>query len=659
MAVQPYIIDAANAGSVAENAPEATLPKGFVSVCRNIEIRASAFRARRVWQKVNVTAPSGVTRWLRLFSYCDTRDTRHVLALGDNGSLYHDTDDFAAPVASHDLVIWDETAEPTGGPWRDDFLLALGGTDGVGKNLRYRGRHGDLVGVSLDAPTTAPTVEAGTPISAGGVPAGEHDFLVTFLDVTDADYGEEFESDGGPSCSITTTENGTLDFSAIPICIQAGRDIWRRFYRSDGGGTWVWAFDIENNADETYAGYSDEEASDTPYHARPPVPMCRCVSMNPNGVAQWGHDVPNNRRASMYPALDDLNPEAVAVDASDMLIEVPIGTPDDPLISQVPARDGTFCLKRDSVYYTPRQCTDLCERRVKAIGTVSDNGQTLGNRLVWLSPLGIIMTDSEDKDMPWRFVGPDPRVFALSSTWAEVQTDKLSRARGFHSPEANIMGWLVQRHAGGTHNDTLIVWDYGRPSPVTGGSRGAGGELRAWDFLCDDIVRVKNADGDGYELWGAFPLGYIGRLLDAEPDEAGDGCASLIQGTVVDSEVNEDGTTNVYVDDSEWTEDGDGVRGCVFYVRKGTGSRRGLAAQVGDNAKCLITSHNEAKPSGYDGPTLPAGATNCIVLAGEVALDATSEFWIGGFKPHLRWPVALGHLEQNRQFVRAYVEVTS
>jgi hypothetical protein len=829
VAVTPYRIDASNAGSVVESVSENLLRKGFLSACRNMEVRDNLFRTRRVWQKVNTIATPGVTRWLKSFSYTDTTNALHVLKVGDNGKIYHNTDNFASPLTMWDSVLWGGEAMPTGCAWRDDFFIAGMGTQGCGKNLRYRGLHGDLVGVSLDAPATAPTVSgastgygqappAGTAGSwlpapsvpavsllseyynyaditvnsaddgqtanlrdqgwldwgayrycvafrdetdpdpenwiqgpatlmatppgiiqqlhgqAGGmgfrteivlpvydgalaygqvirtvlfrqafdestsaygwmdweelpsynlwyiddpsvvidtniresyapeavtdeVPVGYHGFLVSFLDVTDGDAGMEFESPASPVVEITTTINGKLNFAGIPICAQAGRTIWRRFYRTDGGNTWTWAFDIENNADTTYAGYADAQASDTPYVPVQAVPVMVSVSSNPNGVLQWAGDVTNNQLAALYLAVDDSTPDGLALDEYSELIVVPVGTSDDPIAGMKPNRDGTFILKRDSIYVTLRNCPDLCQRILANIGTVaSATAQVLGGKLIWMCPYGIVMTnlDAQELDMPWRFIGPDPRVFCLSETWAEIQKDKLKYAKSFHSPEMNIMGWLVQRCSTGAHNDTLILWDYGRPSPVGGGDGTGGGELRIFDLLCDDLVRAKKVDTDEYEIWGAFPLGYVGKMFGTEAVPAGDGCSTFIEGTVLDSEINEDGTTTVDVDDSTWTEPDDGVRGSIFHVCKGTGSRAGGAPVACDRADCLVISHDETGAGGRSGQPTPSGR---LILAGSVALDGTSEFWIGGFKTQWRAPVALNDLDQNRQYVRAHVEV--
>ncbi len=603
MGVVNLRFDARKLGSMNDRVDTAYGEWGILSELRNAMIKDPGWDRRAGWAKDNTKAMPW-SRAIRMHAYVDTQRTRHILVLGDDGNLYHNTN-WDVPVVLHDDVIWDGTYRATFADWRDDCFIALGSLDGVVQNIRYNGILGAAFGVSLDAPTAAPTLaDAGV----GLIGAGTFYYKYTFYDITD--LSAPFESDFSPSASQLILINHQIALSNIQTYTGTGRTIYRRIYRSDDGTTYKLLTTLTNNTTTTYADNAATNVGATA-ETHTPIPVCAAVANRTDGVVVWMNDEENNEPATVYIAMNADEPEAYGETQY-------AGWHSDPIVGGRAVRDGVMIFKQRAIHWLPRQC-DTCESIIQGTGAVADATiLNSGNLVSFLSPEGPRVVTSESQEDA-RFVGPDPFHFCLSGTWETVVKDRLKYACGGHDPQRAVMLWGVQRCATGTHNDTVIVWDYG-----TRTENSPTGILHVWDMMVDQFCYVPDPSGGPGELWGAFPEGFVGPVFDGQH---GDGVDSLIYGTVIGQTGNV-----VWVDDTGWGVPDDGMKGVVLHVYDGTGKRACRAVAPCDRPDTLITSHDVPDSAGLvGGYPMPAGATAGLTIAGGETFDSTSKFWLGGF----------------------------
>jgi hypothetical protein len=595
MPTKGFGLDAFKTGSMVDSIDSAQHPLGTLKEMRNARHNRGWWRTRLGWAKDNVKAMP----WdycIGMHAYRDTRGRQHILVMGGDGNLYRNNQegDFSwhTPVTLNDAVVWDETYTACFAPWFDDCFITLGSIDGTTQNLRYSGLTGQAYGVSLGAPTGKPAiVDSGV----GTLDSGSWRIAYTFYDVTSPDT--IVESSYSPvSDALVLAANRRITISNIDTYGGSGRTIHRRIYASIDGEAFTHVATIGNNTATTYVLSNTSGGSDSVYQPSPVIPVTKYVALNANGIPIWCNDAENDLPATIYISQDQTHVESVAVNlntgnVSDGAIQT-AGSHDDPITGPRSMRDGVMIFKRRSIHYLPRECQD-CERLVTDVGCVAwATIVAVGSTVYFLSPNGPMKIDHyQAEDVS--FVGADPHQFCLSEWWDGVNDDALPFAAAVHIPSKTEIRWFVQRCAdSGLHNDTAIVLNYST------------NRVHIHDMLIDYacIVPVEASEED--VAWGAFPGGFVGPLCDGIH---GDGVDTQISGYVLQA----DGTT-VWVNDAGWGVTGDGVAGSVLYVWDGLGN---MLDSPCDRSKALITSH----------------AAGTLELTGELSLDTTSRYWIGGF----------------------------
>ena len=596
MGVNGFHIDAHKAGSMVDNIDAAHLEMGMLRELRNARFDEGLWQTRYGWAKDNTTAMA----WdycCGIFAYRDTTGQQHILVVGDDGNLYRNNQDgdwdWVTPVTLNDAVVWDETYTACFAPWFDDCFICLGSTDGSVQNLRYDGRIGQAFGVSMGAPASTPVLAEDD--GGGSLDAGSYRIAYTFYHTPDV--GTSVESSYSPiSDALAIGADDAIDITGISIYGGTGRTIHRRIYASVGSGAFTHVATIENNTATSVKLTTTANGDGSTYTPAPVIPVTKYVTMNADGIPVFLNDVENGEPATLYIAHDSTHIESVAVDLNTGTYAnggvQQAGSHDDPITAPKSIRDGVFIGKERSIHYLPRECQD-CERLVTDVGVVAwATVQAHGSTIYFLTRNGPMKLDHRMPD-DVAFVGPDPMRFALAEWWADVDKTNLAFASSVHIAERNEIRWFVQRCSdSGLHNDSVIVLNYDT------------NRVHVHDMLIDFacIVPVEGSAED--VAWGAFPGGFVGPLCDGLH---GDGVDDYVAGYIVSQSGN-----IVTIDESSLTITGSGFAGSVLYVWDGTGN---MLTTPCLRSKGLITKH----------------AAGTMELSGEMTLDTTSRYWIGGF----------------------------
>jgi len=605
LVVKSYQLDARGGAGMSDREDLSQSRFGQFRLLQNMELRKDTWDRRDGWAKVNTTA-MGWDRALFMDSYVDTQKARHILVVGDDGNLYHDTD-WTTPVVIHGAVVWDGTYACNGCAFGDDYYICFSGADGSARSLRYDGINGVAWTVGLPGPTA--TVLGLADAGAGNIPGGgATSYRVTYYWVEEA-----WESGPTPIATIVLAANRQVNITGIPVFggwTGVGRTIYRYIYRLDFGGAW---YRLATIADNTTVAYNDNLAATTNvsfihYHQ---VDAFHCVALNRSGILTWGYEPTENTPASIYTAVDHLHPEQLRVDSDTQPIVVEAGGDDDPLVALYGMRDGVFAIKGKSVYLYSALCED-CEGIHEGIGTVSwASVVNVGSVPWWLSDSGPVGIDHSIMEQ-FRYAGPDGMFFALRELWDSVDTSFLRFSWGIHAScqGRKCIMWGVRRCTTGDHNDTIIVWDYANRTDMY-----PYGKLHLWTMLCDFACRVKVDGREEDEIWGAFPGGFVGKFFDGQH---GDGCEDFL--TLTPVTVN---GTVIGIDPADlpaWALEGSGLKGVSVFVYGGTGEPYGVDIPVCYPSQALITEHTTDSALGHH-----------ITTSADLGLDTTSVLWLGGF----------------------------
>lgn len=598
MPTRRNVVQAYEAGGMNDFIDSAQHGFGMLKEMRNVRFRDGSWTVREGWAKSNTLAMPWETA-IGIFAYRTTREHLRILVVGGDGNIYHDVDNFLAPVELTDAVVWDSTYRAKFCAWKDDCLITIGSVEGVQTNLRYDGRLGRCFGVNFPGPAAAPLL---VDVGVGNVRTGVYDYYYTFYD--NPPTGTTTESMPSPISQIDLTG---VDNRTIRVHVQAyggtGRTIHRRIYRRAQGGEFNLVHTIDNNAALWWDDSVEIPAGGVAYLTER-IPVCRYVSLNANGVPVWCNDVENNEPATIYISSGPDRIESIALDALGVLTGLQqAGGHDDPITGPYSVRDGVIIAKRRSIHYLPREC-ELCERLISNVGCVAAaTMQSIGSSVVFLSDEGPRVIDhGRPEDV--RFIGSNPRRFDLAEWWETVQKDRLQYACSVHFPSKSIIVWFVQCcRDSGCHNDTAIVWHYAMPSMSAEG----------WGIVSLDDVMVDAACSGEEVPWGAFPGGFVGPLYHGYH---GDGVPEVIDvmPTAVEGKhvwIDEGALATPLVDD--------GWKGSVFHVHKGAGSRACRPVVPCDRVHARIVGHE----------LLSAG--RCLELAEDIGADSTSVARIGGF----------------------------
>lgn len=415
--------------------------------------------------------------------------------------------------------------------------------------------------------------------------------------------------------AVTTDADRRVQLANITNYTGTGRTIYKRIFRNTGEtddlGNPVYVrltadeAEIMNNVDE---GYDDDNVTclGDVYIRQQRIPAMRYVVRQRNGQIVWLYDEENGEPATAFYSLSLGYPEAMGLTSF-------IGGDEDPITGPQGIRDAIFVYKRRSIHVLPRQCDrDESECLVEQTGAVAwATLQNIDSIPCFLSPEGPRrLAHTQEGDVA--FVGPDPAHFALARTWAHVQKDRLRYASSVHDRANGRIIWFVQmcdwedlEDTGGPHNDTAIVWHYTIDWPR--------GILQIYDLMCDYAFASQVEDTDEWQIWGAFPLGFMGELFEGDH---GDGYPTWTDGHYV---LRVDGHY-LWLDESNLTLEGDGLKGVVLHVDSGTGGRTCLDIEPCHRPQMLVVFHGEV-----------SGLGRVVKLAAAPLIDSTSVVVPGGF----------------------------
>ena len=514
-------------------------------------------------------APAGFREMLRLPDYPGTVPSGHVIRT----VLYRQ--DFDTLSSNH--YGWMD--------WREIPLYALYGPVGDDDD---------------DVLDTVPRLVA-PPSVNNLVPTGAHRYKYRYVDVSDPHY--EFIGAGSPESAILTlgTSVGVrlTGFAPYP---GTGRTIDIEIFRFDT------AFDdfhylatVPGNT-TSYLDTANDISANEVYVEHTPPPVMKQVACLPDGVVVWGNDVTDRRPADAIFALDSDNPEACSDTGP-----ITIGDHSTPITVLYGARDGVVAMKAryGGWFFITREC-EVCSRMQSDVGSVGwATTQMVGNDILTLTLDGPMLTDHDLTSEFVRFP-VDPRFgFALEGTWKNVVKSRLPYASSAHDRTRGWVIWFVQMCPdSGDFNDTMLIWDYGSKSP-----KYPAGRMMIADTMVCHGFSMLGVESDEELPFGAFPYGWTGPLFDgnhpdfmeAWPTEGGqDGYAEVaLDGTVLLPPLGVDPV------------------GMTIWVVEGTGADPDTGIMTPcDRAKALIT-----------GQTSGGGYT----LQGDVELDSTSRFVLGGF----------------------------
>lgn len=439
---------------------------------------------------------------------------------------------------------------------------------------------------------------------------GGYLLLATIADNTTTTYTDNAAA---PPGALYEAQDRYVELTDIPTSGETGRTIYRNIWRQDDGNGYALLATIE---DDTTTTYTDDFASapGESYAASLPIPVCSAVGFNRDGRAIYGNDRENDEPARIYVADLD-NPERLSNEEEGALSIQSAGTSEDPITGIIGVRDGVAIFKRRAIHWLSRHCRG-CEGMIEGIGAVAGaTVRNVGSVICFLSDMGPAMV-SHAFEEDWAFIGPTPRRFCLAQFWEGVLKGRLPYATATHDRRRSVIEWHVQRceHDDdyvsdyGNHNDTSIVWDY------------AMNRVGVADRMIDCGFEVPSESMAYDRPYGAFPLGYVGPLVDGKH---GDGVDAAIKVQVLSADgVNITiGDTNLLT--GEPLElDAAGWRGSVFYVTEGSGSHvceRTVLPCWRPHA--LIVDHSVK--SGIEG--------RVVKTATALGVDETSKAWIGGF----------------------------
>ena len=466
---------------------------------------------------------------------------------------------------------------------------------------------------------------------------GEWTFLATLADNTTEIYADNAAVAPGPAYAET---GQGVDLSVIALYAGGGtpangRDIRRRIYRSDNGGTsykplTAGASEIANNTGTTYSDTLYVPLG-TAWRRSVAVPAMGVVREGPDNTLIWLNDRANQLAAQVYAAASESKPEAIAVDSNqEAILSYFAGTHNDPITAAEDVRDGWVIGKRRAIHYMGRTCKN-CERILKDRGNVAPGTmQDIDTRVAVLTPEGPGLVDHTSPG-DFRFCGSIKDRFCLAETWKNVVKSRLPYASSFHWRDAGCIGWAVQMCASwpvGPHNDTVIMWDYTAADP-DGTVRGG----RVWiiDFTgVDSFMHVPEAGSDSNIMEACFAYGVAAKLFQDGKNWDG-GSPSLLSGTVIAV----DGTL---VDVDVTALQGQDVVGSVLWVNAGTGSRVCRPVSACENANALIVS----VCGGH------------IRTAGPTGIAAGAGFEIGGYQDVLDFPVNAGNPQASKTFLTVH-----
>ena len=433
--------------------------------------------------------------------------------------------------------------------------------------------------------------------------------LATIADNTTTIYSDNIAA---PAGAEYVAQGRYIELPDIPTSGETGRTIYRRIFRQDDGNGYAL---VTMLTDDTTVVYQDNFATQpgASWVQRLRIPVCKAVAFNRDGTALYGNDAENDEPARLYVAAPD-DPEALSEVEGIPAIQS-AGTDDDPIVGIVPVRDGAAIFKRRAIHWVPRHCKK-CEALIEGVGAVAwATVRNIGSVICFLSDMGPAMV-SHAFEEDWVFVGENPRRFCLSEFWKTVIKSRLPYATCTHDRQRSVIEWHVQccEHDDdyvslyGNHNDTSIVWDYAYN--------------RVWlaDRMIDCGFELPGTEMAYDQPWGAFPLGYVGALVDGEH---GDGVDEAIKVQVLSADGQDItiGETNLLTGEP-LALDAAGWRGSIFYVTQGSGSHVCMRTVLPCwRPHALIVDHSVR--SGVEGQVLKTATA--------LGVDGTSKAWIGGF----------------------------
>ena len=154
----------------------------FREELRNVQFKHGDWARRDGWAKANALS-IGCNQFLGGHAFQNTQGDLFLVAVGIDGNVYHSLDNGAtwSSVTMHCTVLWDETYTVQFARWKDHLFITVGAANGDTQNLRYDSVQGAVYGVSVAAPSAAPTAADG---GAGNLAAGDYYYLVTYYDAT-------------------------------------------------------------------------------------------------------------------------------------------------------------------------------------------------------------------------------------------------------------------------------------------------------------------------------------------------------------------------------------------------------------------------------------------------------------------------------------------
>ena len=433
--------------------------------------------------------------------------------------------------------------------------------------------------------------------NGGGIGYDSFHLLTTIADNTTVVYADTNAAVSGAAYART---GRTINLTNIPVYAGGGtpangRDIYRQIWASDNGQPFALLATLTDNTTVTHADTTNEIV-DEPYAQRKALPACAFVERLGSKII-WAFDRENVLPARIIVPLNDDEPEAYGVERL-------AGEHSDPITGLLAGRAVTLVSKLRGWHRMDPTC-ETCDEIMTGFGAVADQGNHyLDSRIPFLSPEGPrLLRLYGESDAP--FLGADAERFCLSELWRQVVKSRLPYCASLHWRSAGVVLWGVTicdwPDAPIKTNDTVIVWDYASISKTNPGGTVYIITLVGWDC---GWMRPGNTSADD-EPWGGFATGWVGRLFSGKH---GDGTVGNLVGTIL-------GVSGSVVDVDDADLGVQNVVGSILYINGGTGTRICRPVSACENQRALIIGQCGGR----------------LILAGELAIDTTSQYWVGGF----------------------------
>lgn len=443
-------------------------------------------------------------------------------------------------------------------------------------------------------------------------------------------------TDNLASTSTTLYDEGSAAISVTGASLYAGggsvangRVVGRCIYRKDNGvGEFkrvsVALADFGNtNPTTPYTDSAETPLGDT-WERSVAVPLMGVVAAGPDNRLLYLNDLGNRLPAQGYHSAGPTRPESLATtDIQDLDTTLTVGAAHDPITACENGNDGWLIGKRQTIHYLNR-ATGQVESVLSARGNVSPGTmQLIGNRLVMLTAEGPGWPDSS-LPLGFHFCGPTANEFCLASTWEGVVKARLPYASSFHIPAKALVGWLVQRCATGSDNDTLILWQYSYDPP----------NGRVWiddhpNMAC--LMKIPEAGSSLVTIEAVICVGSTSIPIILHHGEHPDGMLYNVFGTVTGGNGVLELAINSTLPDT--------AIGSMLWVTGGAGSRVGRDVLPCENVAAVITGMG----------------SNRVYTQGVLAVAPGSEFLVGGFQRRW-WPnFNVGNTQAFKKFVTGHL----